>query len=83
MAVEGHIRLCKRGFKKFFSDEGSCLHVKTGSLLSFQVKTNIETAKELVIAVSFAFKAADCATECLKNAKCEGFMSQSNNRYYF
>lgn len=74
MAVEGHIRLCKRIFAQHYSSEGSCLHVKTGALLSFQVKSNMRTAKELVYMVQFAMKSADCGQKCLDDGDCQGFM---------
>lgn len=74
MAVDGDIRLCRKGFLQHESQEGSCLHVKTGALLSFNVKSNMKTIEEMMTTRQFAFKAAECAELCLADDGCHGFM---------
>jgi len=69
----GAIRTCVRGYVPTPSPEGSCLHVKKGSLLEFSVYSNYAAGEQYVISATYTSSAADCATLCLQTSTCNAF----------
>eukprot|EP00397_Hematodinium_sp_SG-2012_P040034 GEMP01043807.1.p1 GENE.GEMP01043807.1~~GEMP01043807.1.p1 ORF type:complete len:446 (+),score=39.46 GEMP01043807.1:237-1574(+) len=72
LPVKGLLRLCRLNTNSR-SDEGSCLHLKTGALLEFTLHPNTRGIAEVKLVITVK-KVDLCGEACLDMSECDSFL---------